>query len=491
MALFNLSEFLTIGILNKSKNPVFRIKSISNGQEYVLKKLQRRNFEAHLSDFAELTYILRCCHHPNIVKILGFSMNYTNQEYNLCLLMEMHKTDLQRLIDANRKTKQQFPKKQLMKIIHQLIDCLYFIQTHAKIAHRDLKPANILLDNEDNALITDFSEAYFLDSIKNNEYREDGIKGTPEYMSPELKKLFMGTEEETVKYNPWVSDVYSLGVTLINLATSFTEDTSQSLEEKLEIVEEVYGKLCRKFLERLVQEDQEKRGDFKNLMECKEYLNILEEVNMKESPVIPKEFDENFDRISIVLEDDLIESEEEKSDKDLFGRRVEIKPIKKFYNSADKIKDSEENKKNIDIFEKSKNINMHDPSIHLHINSPTLRKYQGKLSMEMKELKTLLKNRKKEEKIDGAICEMFKKIVVNLKELELENRVLKNEMKSLLIKKSSSMNYIEIPNNSNNNPMLRSHNYSVNNMNDLGDSAIPLKKSMNIIYNIDSNKKLI
>ena len=106
MALFNLSEFMTTGILNKSKNPVFRIKSISTGQEYVLKKLQRRDFQDHLSDFAELTYILRCCHHPNIIKIMGFSMNYSNNEYNLCLLMEMHKTDLQKVINNNRKNKE-------------------------------------------------------------------------------------------------------------------------------------------------------------------------------------------------------------------------------------------------------------------------------------------------------------------------------------------------------------------------------------------------
>jgi len=478
MALFNLSEFMTIGILNKSKNPVFRIQSITTGQEYVLKKLQRRDFQAHLSDFAELTYILRCCHHPNIIKILGFSMNYLNNEYNLCLLMDLQKTDLQRVIDNNRKNQQQMPKKQLLSLIKQLIDALYFIQITAKIAHRDLKPANILLDANDNPLITDFSEAYFADSIKNNEYREDGIKGTPEYMSPELKAVFLGTHFEPVKYNPWVSDVYSLGVLLINLASSFVAEAKISLEEKLGIIEETYGKIVKSFLEILVIEDQHLRGDFKQLIGSKEFLNVMNEMNLKDSPPVITDNDdvdgENADRISIILEgekqDDLDENEcfgrkiNDLDENECFGRKVNvIQPV-----SSENIEEIKQNTT--------------ENSIHCHRHSSPLNKYRGHASEEMKKLKNILRKWKQNEKLNETVSEMFKKIVINIKELELENRVLLKEIKSSMLKKSSSMNWGD----ENKNDREKSRTASNGGMT-LSDCK-SFKKSMNIIYNMENKK---
>ena len=473
MALFNLSEFMTTGILNKSKNPVFRIKSISTGQEYVLKKLQRRDFQDHLSDFAELTYILRCCHHPNIIKIMGFSMNYSNNEYNLCLLMEMHKTDLQKVINNNRKNKEEMPKKHLISIIKQLVEALEFIQSTAKIAHRDLKPANILLDSNDNPLITDFSEAYFSDSIKNNEYREDGIKGTPEYMSPELKIMFMGTQTESLKYNPWASDVYSLGVLLINLASSFGAEENDSLEEKLEIIQATYGKPLRVFLDILVIEDQNLRGDFKQLLKKKEFLKLIEEVDVNESPKKAEiEDGENVDRISIILEG---ENQDEMDDKnECFGRKI--------FKSFDVGTNSNEN------IEENKEYNMMENSVHCHHQESPLKRPTISISSEMKELKQMLKNVHKNGKSLEPFTQVFKKIVMSIKELELENRVLLKELKTSFIKKSSSMNKMseDLSGKSDKGPEKRISSNGALVFNCEGGGN--MRRSMNIIYNLETKK---
>lgn len=468
MALFNLSEFMTIGILNKSKNPVFRLQSISTGQEYVLKKLQRYDFQAHLSDFAELTYILRCCHHPNIIKILGFSMNYINYEYTLCFLMDMYKTDLQKLIDVNRKNEEHIGKKQLIKIIKGLIEALNFMQTQIKIAHRDLKPANILLDSNNNPIITDFSEAYFAEGLRHNQYREDGIKGTPEYMSPELKQLFMGSDPDFIHYNPWVSDVYSLGVTLINLACSFSNKQLNSLSEKIQLIEGEYGKEVRAFLEILVKENQEERGDFKSLILRKEFKVLIDGSEHHEDLSFSSQINsENANQISVILEDDDVEEDES------FGRKVDLKTIQEQIFSLTNIEIEENYKK-----KEFKN----SISMHFHRDN---RKFKGSISDEMKKLKEVLKIMKnhENEKLNGDIIQVFRNIVINIKELEFENRLIRKDIKNFYIKKSASMmNFI---NNGNfNKDTSQKHKKSVGaSLNELVKPSP--KKSINIAYKME------
>ena len=73
---------------------------------------------------------------------------------------------------------------------------------HARgIVHRDIKPANVLLDNDGNAVVTDFGIARKLDSTRITE--EGHIVGTIAYLSPEV-----GSGRDATP----LSDQYSLGV---------------------------------------------------------------------------------------------------------------------------------------------------------------------------------------------------------------------------------------------------------------------------------------
>ena len=93
----------------------------------------------------------------------------------------------------------------LEKPLAQIADAL----DHAHrggIIHRDLKPANILLDEHNNAYLTDFGIARVL----NSSLTGSAIIGTPAYMSPEQAH---GTNVDGR------SDIYSLGVVLFQMLT--------------------------------------------------------------------------------------------------------------------------------------------------------------------------------------------------------------------------------------------------------------------------------
>jgi serine/threonine protein kinase len=70
-----------------------------------------------------------------------------------------------------------------------------------KIAHRDIKPSNIMLDSSDEIKLADFGMSMEMSrSIKST------FEGTRVYMAPELLNKMKG-------YDPFLTDVYSLGVT--------------------------------------------------------------------------------------------------------------------------------------------------------------------------------------------------------------------------------------------------------------------------------------
>jgi eukaryotic-like serine/threonine-protein kinase len=87
-----------------------------------------------------------------------------------------------------------------------------------RVIHRDVKPANILLDEDGNAVVTDFGIAKILDSPT---HTQTGVMvGTPAYMSPEQ---CLGHQLS------WASDQYSLGVVAYELLTGDVPFTGSGL----------------------------------------------------------------------------------------------------------------------------------------------------------------------------------------------------------------------------------------------------------------------
>uniref|UniRef100_UPI00358DE9DF dual specificity mitogen-activated protein kinase kinase 4 isoform X2 n=1 Tax=Myxine glutinosa TaxID=7769 RepID=UPI00358DE9DF len=102
------------------------------------------------------------------------------------------------------------PEDILGKITLATVKALNYLKENLKIIHRDVKPSNILLDRQGNIKLCDFGiSGQLVDSIAKT--RDAGCRP---YMAPERIDPSASRQGYDVR-----SDVWSLGITLIELAT--------------------------------------------------------------------------------------------------------------------------------------------------------------------------------------------------------------------------------------------------------------------------------
>lgn len=94
----------------------------------------------------------------------------------------------------------------------QVVDALHCMHLDYKICHRDIKLENVLLDAHDNCKLTDFG------------FTRDFSEEFEEQTSPPLARTLLGTKPyyapqllERKRYNPFLYDVWSMGVMLFTM----------------------------------------------------------------------------------------------------------------------------------------------------------------------------------------------------------------------------------------------------------------------------------
>ncbi|MBW0475421.1 hypothetical protein O181_015136 [Austropuccinia psidii MF-1] len=154
--------------------------------------------------------IMHDCRSPYIISFYGAYLH----DPHICMCMEfMDKTSL----DNIYKKTGPIPENVLGKITVAVVSGLNYLYDSHRIIHRDVKPSNVLFNSQGQVKICDFGvSGELINSIA------DTFVGTSTYMSPER----IQGAQYTVK-----SDVWSLGITLIELALGrfpFSEDADDT-----------------------------------------------------------------------------------------------------------------------------------------------------------------------------------------------------------------------------------------------------------------------
>ncbi len=155
--------------------------------------------------FNRESLIIARLEHPNIIHVIDRGLTEEGEPYfvmNLVEGMTLSKWMKGPVMPLTKK----------FDLIIQICKGLSYAHKNGVI-HRDIKPANILIDLEENALLTDFGIAQFYgqDTGEDQLTQDGAVLGTISYMSPEQK---LGSKDVTA-----ASDIYSMGVIMYEMIT--------------------------------------------------------------------------------------------------------------------------------------------------------------------------------------------------------------------------------------------------------------------------------
>ena len=151
--------------------------------------------------------------HSNICRVYDYFQEQSEGLMNCCIVLEFLDSDLLKDLTNRKNQGFAYTEVDLWTILRQVSSALAFAKSMG-VAHRDIKPANILLSNAKECKVADFGTAKSTEQI----IASHTVVGTPMYLSPQIREGMVKLRDVT-QYNPYHADVYSLGITMVYLAT--------------------------------------------------------------------------------------------------------------------------------------------------------------------------------------------------------------------------------------------------------------------------------
>lgn len=197
-------------ILEKGRSVVKLLSDSTNNKKYAVKLVPLEN-KSLQKEFDLLGKI----NHPNIIRPIEFGKNvrenYLITEYmdygDLFNFITINDSKLYTRGFLNHRSFEKFWRT----LFSQCLASLIYLRSLGW-AHLDVKPENFLINSWFEIKLIDFEFAFEIDKTRSNQNQCDKYCGSKSYFSPEIK-------ERKMPYDPMKSDVFSLGVTMINLMT--------------------------------------------------------------------------------------------------------------------------------------------------------------------------------------------------------------------------------------------------------------------------------
>lgn len=101
-------------------------------------------------------------------------------------------------------------------------------------------------------------------------------------MSPELKDCFTQGEEncDFSSHDPWKSDIYSFGMTMIDVCTLSIRE-KKSTKEKIEFIKKLYNPDLSELINLMITHDFNQRPDFLSLTRDPRFIKLFGEVDIR------------------------------------------------------------------------------------------------------------------------------------------------------------------------------------------------------------------
>ena len=226
--------------------------------QYAIKAIDKRN-KTNIEEkpyFRREIEILYRINHPNVIKLYG---HFEDNNYCYFIMEYIPNGNVYSLIPKCGRKKQ--THLVIASILKDLLSAVYYLHNmNPSIIHRDIKPENVLMNENNNAILTDFGWSnYLYDTDKRST-----ICGTPIYLAPEMinhkghdgrvdiwcigvllfelitgKIPFQGKDIDTLKYNIrnmricWPSEINSEAKDLIGKILKYNPEDRLNVKEIL------------------------------------------------------------------------------------------------------------------------------------------------------------------------------------------------------------------------------------------------------------------
>jgi serine/threonine protein kinase len=209
------------------------------------------------SKFVKEAKILCMLDHPNISKVIDFL-----PEEGALVVAHISGMDGGHVLKENGPLDENL----FLKVARAISSSIAYAH-EKKIAHRDLKPSNIMFDQNNHVYLIDFGIA--------KEMGGDATKTAYQALTP----LFAAPERQSGEssYNPFLSDIYELGVTLFNLATNnlpYRNPANPNLAEWGGMASQKFSPQLREILMKATHPDPNKR--YQTAREMAQALELLQ-----------------------------------------------------------------------------------------------------------------------------------------------------------------------------------------------------------------------